>query len=255
MMMMVGVTMMMMMLMVMRSYTSTSPPLSLPSHSHFGSVLQAVDIIRHMSSDLEREYLLSLEQQSQEFMGDDAGHGSSLVPSLPIDVESIVPVALGAESRWGHPGPDSRWDDFRADKVVNECKNMMFLLGAWASNGVLDTKYTRSVADEVDSLSTALAVAYSSVDTIFPGGPPPESSFDLDSFIDNVLDPLAIRFLEVKEVAATLMNPVGVKRLRRTASDPVDTLDDRAVDSGTTDTVQEEPTAEPEVIDIGDSVP
>ena len=87
------------------------------------------------------------------------------------------------------------------------------------------------------------------------GGPPPESSFDLDSFIDNVLDPLAIRFLEVKEVVAKLMQPVGVKRLRRTASDPVDTLDDRAVDSGTTDTVQEEPTAEPEVVDIGDSVP
>eukprot|EP00959_Pyramimonas_sp_CCMP1952_P182107 3807434-Pyramimonas_sp.AAC.1 len=75
-------------------------------------------------SDLEREHLLELEQQGDSFV--EEGASSSLGPRLPttIDVESTVPVAPGAESRWGPPGPDSRWDDLRADKVANQCKNM-----------------------------------------------------------------------------------------------------------------------------------
>eukprot|EP00959_Pyramimonas_sp_CCMP1952_P437565 9161468-Pyramimonas_sp.AAC.1 len=93
-------------------------------------------------SDLEREHLLELEQQGDSFM--EEGASSSLGPRLPtaIDVESAVLVAPGAESRWGPLGPDSRWGELRADKVANECKNTMFLLGAWASGGQLDTKYT-----------------------------------------------------------------------------------------------------------------
>eukprot|EP00959_Pyramimonas_sp_CCMP1952_P182106 3807433-Pyramimonas_sp.AAC.1 len=75
-------------------------------------------------SDLEREHLLELEQQGDSFMEEVAS--SSLGPRLPttIDVESAVPVAPGAESRWGPPGSDSRWGDLRADKVANQCKNM-----------------------------------------------------------------------------------------------------------------------------------
>ncbi|CAK0807489.1 unnamed protein product [Prorocentrum cordatum] len=118
-----------------------------------------------------------------------------------------------------------RWDDLRADKVANECKNMMFLLGAWASGGQLDTKYTRSVAEEMDALSNAITIAYSTFESVFPGGPPPESAFDLDAFVGNALDPLVVRFLEVKEVVQNLMQPVEAKKLRRTASDPADTYD------------------------------
>ncbi|CAK0813592.1 unnamed protein product [Prorocentrum cordatum] len=151
----------------------------------------------------------------------------------------------------------SRWGDLRADKVANQCKNMMFLLGAWASGGQLDTKYTRSVAEEVDALSNAITIAYSTFESVFPGGPPPESAFDLDAFVDNTLDPLAVRFLEVKEVVQNLMQPVGVKKLRRAASDPADTYD-RALEQVDTlqETLQEESqaVADHEVVQVEDSV-
>eukprot|EP00959_Pyramimonas_sp_CCMP1952_P368001 7708673-Pyramimonas_sp.AAC.1 len=133
----------------------------------------------------------------------------------------------------------------------------MFLLGAWASGGQLDTKYTRSVAEEVDALSNAITIAYSTFESVFPGGPPPESAFDLDAFVDNTLDPLAVRFLEVKEVVQNLMQPVGVKKLRRTASDPADTYD-RALEQVDTlqETLQEESqaVADHEVVQVEDSV-
>eukprot|EP00959_Pyramimonas_sp_CCMP1952_P462847 9483920-Pyramimonas_sp.AAC.1 len=117
----------------------------------------------------------------------------------------------------------SRWDAERADSAFNDCKNMVYLLGAWTSTRVLDSKFTRSAANEVDSLSAELTVAFSAFENFVPGGPPPESSFDLDSFIENTLNPLCTRFHEVKQVVDNLMMPPGQKKLRRSASDPIET--------------------------------
>ncbi|CAK0848497.1 unnamed protein product, partial [Prorocentrum cordatum] len=75
----------------------------------------------------------------------------------------------------------------------------------------------------VDSLSAELTVAFSAFENFVPGGPPPESSFDLDSFIENTLNPLCARFHEVKQVVDNLMMPPGQKKLRRSASDPIET--------------------------------
>ncbi|CAK0844475.1 unnamed protein product [Prorocentrum cordatum] len=96
----------------------------------------------------------------------------------------------------------------------------MYLLGVWAQSKTLDTKYTSSLLEEVGSLSNGMACAYSLFQMHVPAGPAPEDSFQLEHFVRDTLEPLAVRFHELKAVIDNLLRSPE-KKLRRAASDPV----------------------------------
>ena len=91
-------------------------------------------------------------------------------------------------------------------------QGMLATLAAWSKNEILlEGKYTRSVAHQVEDLTCEMMQAYTTFEQHYR--PAFEDFFNPTTFADNVLQPLIGRFNDLKETMGAIMNQP--KRVRR----------------------------------------